>query len=540
MDRPDYLPISALAEFHYCPRNFYYRVVEGATETNQHIVQGWIEAETREARKANTNGESHQQRGVMLSSERLGLIGIVDALEECGDLYPVEYKKGELRENPHDQIQLCAQGMLLEDVTGRPVRRGFLYYGESHQRLEVPLTEDLRDLVLHTIEQARALIDAAEIPNPVNDGRCAGCALQGRCMPAEVGFLKQGGAAPGKVLAGVNFGRVLYVDEPGAYLRKSGERLVVTKDQATLHSVPVINLDEVVLVGQVNLSTSAAKLCLERDLPVSYLTPWGAYEGRMQPAFSKAAPVRIAQVAAHLDPVRSLAFAKAFVVGKLTNQRTLLMRYRRGAEEELGPLDAAVNALADLIKRAAGASDKLTLLGLEGMGGRHYFGVFERMLKAGMGFNFERRTRRPPEDPVNALLSFAYALLIKEMATALSLANLDPYVGFLHESKWGKPAGALDLMEEFRPIVADSVVLSLVNKGIIGPEEFERPLQGCFLTTAARKRFYQEWERRKGEEITHPLFGYKVTYRRVFEVQARLLAKAIQGDVERYQPLLVR
>lgn len=297
-----YLPISAIAELIYCPRNFYYRVVEGATDENAHVIQGRLEEERRNERATVTRSGSVQRRGDLISSERLRLIGIVDALEERGEIYPVEYKKGEAGEKLHDQVQLCAQAMVLEDVTGRPIRRGFLYYGESHTRVPVEFTEDLRALVLRTIEQAFAVVESGVIPEPVNDARCQGCSLQGRCLPAEVRFLQGAAPPPTRPVPGVNPGRVLYVDEPGAYLRKSGERLVVTKDDATLREVPAVNLDEVVLVGNVNFSTGAARLLLGRDIPVSLISGTGEYEGRLQPAFSKAAPLRIAQVQRHLDP----------------------------------------------------------------------------------------------------------------------------------------------------------------------------------------------------------------------------------------------
>lgn len=141
---------------------------------------------------------------------------------------------------------------------------------------------------------------------------------------------------------------------------------------------------------------------------------------------------------------------------------------------------------------------------------------------------------------MNALLSFAYSLLAKEAATACAVAGLDPYIGFYHEPRYGRPSLALDLMEEFRPVLADSVVLGLINRSVLGAEDFERRLQGCYLTPAARKRFYAAWEERRSEEVTHPLFGYKLPYRRLLELQARFLAKVIQGDLPAYQPFLIR
>ncbi len=445
----DYLPISAVAEVLYCPRNFYYRVTEGAREQNHHVLQGKFEEERREERETVSRPGTVQRRGQMIASERLRLIGIVDALEERNDIYPVEYKKGEAGDKIHDQVQLCAQAMVLEEVLDRPIQQGYVYYGESRIRVPVEFTEDLRELVLKTIDTAFRILESGEIPEPVNDVRCTGCSLQERCLPSEVQFLHKKGEAPTRPLPGVNLGRVLYVDEPGAYIRKSGERLVVTKDQTTLREIPAVNLDEVVLAGQVNLSTSAHRMLLEHEIPVSFLSPHGNYEGRLQPACSRNAVLRIAQVQVHLDPAARLQLARQFVAGKLANMRTVLVRHRRTHNSE--ELVRAIRELSASAERATGATELAVLRGIEGMGSRHYFSVLNSLLRPDLPFAFERRTRRPPTDPVNALLSFAYALLTKEAVAALGVAGLDPYVGFLHEAKYGRPALALDLVEEFRP-----------------------------------------------------------------------------------------
>lgn len=275
-------------------------------------------------------------------------------------------------------------------------------------------------------------------------------------------------------------------------------------------------------------------------MPTAFVSPYGGYDGRLEPGFSKAAPLRIAQVSRHLDAEFRLAVSRLFVAGKLGNMRTLLLRYRRTKEVGGEAIQAAAESLGDIIRRVPSAPDLPALLGLEGVGSRHYFSVFGLLMRSSLPFSFERRSRRPPADPVNSLLSFAYVLLSKEMVTAASLAHLDPCIGYFHEAKYGRPALALDLMEEFRPIVADSVVLTLLNNGAFTPDDFEVQGKGHYLSTPARKRFYLAWEQRKNDEITHPVFGYKVSYWRAFELQARFLAKVIQGEMERYQPLLVR
>ena len=213
-------------------------------------------------------------------------------------------------------------------------------------------------------------------------------------------------------------------------------------------------------------------------------------------------------------------------------------RARRRKKDE--KLSQAATRLSAAIKATDSAGSLDELLGIEGSGTQAYFEVFGSFLKDEMGFSFERRTRRPPTDPVNALLSFAYTLLVSDMVSAIQTVGLDPYVGFYHQLRYGRPCLALDLMEEFRPTVADSVVLSLVNNGVIKQDDFYQAAGGWFLKDAARKRFYAEYERRKNERITHPVFGYKLSFRQAMELQARILAKVIIGEIERYEPLTVR
>lgn len=538
MEETNYLPISSLAEIVYCPCRFYYRVVEAADETNEHVLEGKLQEEQRNER-LNVNREHvSQTRAVRVASDRLGLSGIIDAIETGSSLYPVEYKKGPLSENLNDDVQVCAQAMVLEEATGQSIEVAYVHYVESACRREVRLDEALRDLVLKTIGEARSIMASGEIPPPLNDNRCNGCALVPRCLPAEVGYLKYQRRPPASPVPAVNLGRVLYVDEPGAYVRKRGERVVVTKDDEVIREIPACNLDQVVLVGNVNMSTPMIQLMMDRNLEVAYLSGSGTYAGSYLPGYTKNSVVRIAQYRTHLDTNQRLHLATRFVWGKLANMRTILVRNNR----DRGDLEVARAAerLGRMVHKAREARDLASLLGIEGSGSREYFQVFGKLLKPGTSFSFERRTRRPPADPVNSMLGFGYSLLAKDMVAAVSVAGMDPYVGFYHEAKYGRPALALDLMEEFRSIIVDSAVITLVNRGMIDQDDFEERLGGCFLNKSGRRKFFQAYEGRRGEEVTHPLFGYRLPYRRNFELQARLLAKVLSGELPEYFPMRVR
>ncbi|WP_341473839.1 CRISPR-associated endonuclease Cas4g/Cas1g [Desulfofundulus thermobenzoicus] len=533
-----YLPISAVAEILYCPRNFYYRLVEGAEDSNAHLLEGHLQEERRNERERLVREKALQLRSVMVSSERLQLLGVVDVLEERGEPYPVEYKKGMRRENLNDDVQLCAQAMALEEHLGRDLIRGYIYYAGSHARREVYFTEELRALVESTVRRARAILESGAIPPPLADNRCRGCALQSRCLPEEIKYLKGESPGPVRPVPGLNPGRVLYVDQQGACIRRKGQRLLVTMEKETLADIPLCNVDQVVLVGGVNISTPVIKLLLESGTPVSFLSTGGAFRGVLEPSLNRNCILRLAQYGAYFDPVNRLNLAREFVRGKLANMRTMLLRYNRELHDT--EIDAAVRRMARYITAAAGAGEPSLLLGLEGMGSREYFRVFGRLIRREMPFMFEGRNRRPPRDPVNAMLGYCYSMLMKDLRSAVALVGFDPYLGFFHEAKYGRPALALDLMEEFRPIVADSVVLTAINKGMISETDFEYRLGGCFLNDTGRKKIYRAYEERRQQQITHPLFGYRLPYRRVFELQARFLGKVLQKELDRYIPFTVR
>jgi len=199
--------------------------------------------------------------------------------------------------------------------------------------------------------------------------------------------------------------------------------------------------------------------------------------------------------------------------------------------------------MAEMLGRCAKAPDPGVLLGLEGQSAAVYFANFGRMLKAkapGATFDFTTRNRRPPRDPVNSLLSFAYALLVKDCFSAVCTVGFDPYQGFYHTGRHGRPSLALDLMEEFRPVIADSVVLNLINNGMLSDGDFLTWRDACYLTDNGRKTFFEAYEQRKSTEVTHPVFGYKMSYGRMLEVQARMLAAHVRGDIPRYVGFTVR
>jgi CRISPR-associated protein Cas1 len=337
----------------------------------------------------------------------------------------------------------------------------------------------------------------------------------------------------------------LYVTTEDAVLRKVDERIKVTnKDKQTLIDVPLLKVSSVVLLGRITVTAATVQALLEHGVTLCYLTPWGRYIGHLQPAVNGNVLLRRVQFRAADNEQMGRTMARAIVAGKLANMRTMLVRSRRSEEDQSSDRFAALDAAVERIKHAEDAVPAAQTLdairGHEGEGSAAYFSAFDYLIKQS-GFAFEKRVKRPPRDPVNAMLSFGYTLLMYDLLSAANIVGLDPYVGFLHADRHGKPSLALDLMEEFRSIIVDSVVLMLINKRMIAPDDFQSQLGGVTLMKeAARKTFLRQYEERKLTEFQHPVFGYKVSYLRAFELQARILAKAMTGEIQHYVPLMVK
>jgi len=349
---------------------------------------------------------------------------------------------------------------------------------------------------------------------------------------------------------------------------KRGEGGVVLA-QAYKKRIPLVKVDDVIVMGEVTLTASALHLLLEKNIEIHFMNHYGQFKGRLSPGLSKNSLLRMAQHRAHNDLSKRCELARRFVIGKLSNQRTMLQRYnRRQAEAQFGVgmlvnpnvgLKQQIDQIAVIIRQLTALSTVVeatqtlvsgdvgiegtpleTVLGLEGAGSAAYFHSFGDMLTDQQQWPFAGRVKRPPTDPVNALLSYGYALLTGQVTSAVQVVGFDQFVGYLHSSVYGRPALALDLMEEFRPIIVDSVVLTLLNNRMLTTDDFVVELGAYRLKKEPRKTFLVRFEERLNEEITHPVFGNKVKYRRCIELQARLVAKYLTGEIDEYPPFIIR
>jgi len=331
----------------------------------------------------------------------------------------------------------------------------------------------------------------------------------------------------------------VYVTQEDAFIGKTDERLTVKADKKTILDVPSIKVDGIVVLGRATISPAAISELLERKIPLTFMTKNGKYLGKLEPELTKNIFVRAAQWKAAGESPEAVHVVQGFVRGKLKNYRNTLYRNQRKHLEV--DLQGAITHLENAIAPIDSTNSINSLRGLEGAGSAAYFGAFNQLIRT-EGFSFETRNRRPPTDPVNSLLSFGYSLLRHDIQSAVNIVGFDPYLGYLHCQHYGRPGLALDLMEEFRPLVVDAVVLQAINKRILKPEDFTRETlsNAVLLSEAGRKEFLKLYAQKKQSDFKHPVLGRKCTYQEAFEIQARLLGKYLMGEIEKYPPLVLK
>jgi len=329
----------------------------------------------------------------------------------------------------------------------------------------------------------------------------------------------------------------VYVKEQGAVVRRAGDRLRVTFQHEDLTSIPLLHLDQLALMGNVQLTTPAATRLLERGVDVVFLSKYGKFRGRLMHSGSKFAQLRHRQLQMASEEQTALAIARAIVVAKVANQRVVLQR----RAERVPDARRALDGMMQMGRQAEQAGSLDSLRGFEGKAAAFYFEALRTLLPADWGF--EKRAYHPPPDPANSLLSFGYTLLLKDVTAAVQLVGLDPYLGFFHALGYDRPALALDLMEELRPVIVDSMFLDIVAKKRLQPDDFKRsrnPRRPCLLGEAGVRVVIEQYEGRLQTPVAHPLAGGQTTVRRAIELQARQMARVIRGEDRVYRPLRIK
>ncbi len=586
MDRPLW-PARGVAEYAYCPRLFYYMTVEGVfapsadTEqgagVHQRVDRPSVASPAPDDGPKNGKGLKHTDkleeaetdsarprsvRSLALTSERLGLTATLDLAEiEGSRAVPVEYRKGKPKRSgqvadavddmleqprllpgpepwPTDRVQVGLQVLLLEEA-GYTVPEAQIYYAAERQRLRLAVDDVLRREALEALEAAR---ETATGPRPLplmNDPRCPRCSLQPICLPDEINHQRLPAnddstderPAPRRLWPPRDDGIHVVLQREGVRVGVRGQSVRITdKDGEVVRDLPLANVESLAVVGPVQVSTQALTVFADHEVPVAFLTAAGRLTAMMDPLGPTSAAVRAAQVRALDRPEKALELARAVTVAKIVNQRTLLMRNHA---------DLPARVASDL-QESVSAADRATSLdalrGHEGNAAATYFAHFAGMFREGVKeiaarFDANGRQRRPPPDPINAVLSFGYSMLTNECTAACRLASLEPTLGALHATRPGRPALSLDLVEPFRPLIADSVAVSAFNRGELTEGHFLSTASGCALTDAGRKAFFSVYGRRMETEVTHPVFEYRLSYRRMLMLHARLIAAWLMGEV---------
>jgi CRISPR-associated protein Cas1 len=600
---PDYLPARMLNEYVYCPRLFYYEWVEGVFVDNRETVEGSFRHQKLERKEdalpdaeAAAAGETIHSRSVTLSSDTHLLIAKLDLIEGSeGVVTPVDYKRGAPREDHDgtltvwdaDRVQLAAQALILRD-NGYRCDEGVIYYVATKQRVRVPIDEVTVCWAIEQLANARAAAESRRIPPPLEDSpKCPRCSLVGICLPDETwactarrravkaplqstlfdiecidATLSDGApdADVRRLLPARDDLRPLYLNTQGLRVGKSGSVLKIQEKEKVVQDVRIGEICQLNLMGNIQVSTQAVQALCEREIPIAYFSMGGWFYGVTHGLGIKNIYLRREQFRLADVPGFCLRLARELVAGKIRNQRTLLQR------NHIEPATTALAHMRCMMDDAERADSLDELLGIEGNAARVYFQHFSGMIKLDNAaddadgseatpptngkavsaandvftLDFLHRNRRPPRDPVNALLSLAYSLLSKDLTIVCQTVGLDPFLGFHHQPRFGRAALALDLMEPFRPLIADSAVLTAINTRMVTPRDFVRTGPAVALKPDGRKAFFRAYEQRMDTLVTHPLFGYRVNYRRVLEIQARLLARVLTGEIGSYPVFTTR
>lgn len=527
--------VSALHALEYCERLFYLEEVEELRVADANVYAG----RTLHIELAAEESDSQQQYD--LSSERLGLAGKLDALRHReGWWFPYEHKRGRCARGadgtaeawPSDRLQISAYGMLLEDHLVTPIREGRVRYHASKVTVRVPLDTAAREAVLCAVTRARKLRSTFSRPAISTNARlCIRCSLAPVCLPEEERLRTDPSWEPVRLFPADAEGQTVHVVSHSARIGRSGESITVQGEGADGQTFPVRDLAALVLHGSAQITTQALHLCAAEGVAVHWITGGGSYVGALA-AGTGQAQRRIRQYHALADEALCTRLARRLTLSKLEGQLRFILRATRGRGVRG---DRALESLAQ-IRGCLRAADKCesrdSLRGHEGLGSRAYFEVVGDLLIEAVPGELRPtgRSRRPPKDRFNALLSFGYALLYRSVLGAILAVGIEPAIGFYHTARSSALPLALDLMELFRVSVWDMpIIASLNRKQWDVTSDFNVTGAQVWLSDAGRRKAIHLYEERLGEVWRHPVMGYSLSYARTMELEVRLLEKEWTG-----------
>jgi len=530
------LRVMSLHALAYCQRLFYLEEVEEIRVADDRVYAG---RELHASLEADEEGEETQ---LELADPELGLFGKIDAIRRRdGSLLPYEHKRGRCRRGdsgpeawPSDRLQVIAYSALIVSTTGQPVAEGRIRYHADNVTVRVPFNDEAREELAAAIATARRLRQTTERP-PVteNERLCVHCSLAPVCLPEEVRQAERPDHEPLRLFPPARDGTSLHVLTHGASVGRSKAELVVkTPDEAPSSKHPIRELDSVLLHGYAQITTQAINLCVDNDVAVHWLTTSGWHVASLT-STSGQVQRRVRQYRALADEMTCLRLARALVRAKVEGQHRYLLRGSRGEPTERDAMLAHLVPLRSAMASLDQAADRDSLRGLEGSAAVGYFQGLARLINPTVPepLHYSTRSRRPPMDRFNAVLSFGYSLLHTAVTRALLASGLEPSLGFFHTPRSAAYPLVLDLMELFRVPLWDMVVIGALNRGQWDPEaDFVATKAKVWLSDDGRKKAIGLFESRLDETWKHPVIGYSLSYARTIELEARLLEKEWTGE----------
>jgi CRISP-associated protein Cas1 len=538
--------VSALHALSYCPRLFYLEEVEELYTQNAAVFAGRRLHENLEKQ------EDGEWEDLYLESEELGLRGRVDALRTRNNqIIPYEHKRGSCHRDANnkpqawdsDKLQVLAYACLIESAHKVTIQEARIRYHADNILVHIPVDDEGRKTVKVAIEKAQLLKIATHRP-PVTDNErlCTRCSLAPVCLPEEARLSHQKEWQPIRLFPEDDDRQIIHILEPGTAVGRSGEQIKITRRNQPLELISSQQIGQLVLHSFSQISTQALHFCVEQGIGVHFISGGGRYIGSFD---SREGSIqrRIRQYEALTNPEICLELAKKLVNCRAQGQRKFLMRATRGIKDVPPVLKDAIKQMQGVIKQVTQAKSLASLLGFEGNLAGLYFGALPSLIHANVApeLHFTNRNRRPPKDRFNCLISFGYALLLKDVMNAILTVGLEPALGFYHQPRSQAAPLGLDLMEIFRVPLVDMTVMASVNRNqwdVLA--DFDVRGEQVWLSDSGKKKLIELYEKRKEETWKHPVTNYSLTYRRLLELEVRLLEKEWSGEAGLFGQLILR
>lgn len=546
------IQLRGLNEIVYCEKLFYLMYGKGLFEANADTIDGKTAHNKREKNGKNDKLEDVNIYSFILYGYDGKLSAKLDGVLKEGDYYiPIEDKNSKMPEHEYecklwghtvktniwinDFPQIVGQ-MYLLNKNNYKCNKGKVFYRGSNSMIEIKWEKDYEKLIEDGVDYCISVLQNKEPSCLMDSDKCIRCSLNWICLPDETNYINKKICEPRRLYPGRPDGGTLYVIKVGSKVCKNGECYQVYTPSEEKIAIPVKDVDNICLYGNTQITTQAMTEIIQNGGGVYYFTSGGWLKCCTLAPVTKNIHLRVAQFNKFQDQNFCLRLIQNVVISKITNQRTLL---RRNTKNDIDKDNVLIELKREKDK-IGNTEDVDVIRGYEGNCAKLYWKAFSNLITNKDIWTMNGRNRRPPQDEINAMLSYGYSLLLRDFISAIVLTGMDYLYGFYHIVQPGRPALALDLMEPYRPLIVDSVVLRLINENIVNKNGFIKIDGGIYMKPEIKKKITYMYEKRVDEMITHPEFGYRLSYRRMMNLEAKLLGKYLQGEISDYKPLITR